>query len=139
MSMSISMSARSAARAAAAAATRHRRSAHAARGPCRQAGGGGDGRQPPGTYVAVGAAGRRVGIGHGPALVEDGVTGRTAEFVDGHEMDLLRSGSLRERPVTVSSSPHSTPLHGTRRYPDALKPGRAKAPGCVAFQSAGHE
>ena len=34
--------------------------------------------------VTVGAARRRVGVGHGPALVEDGVTGRAAEFVDGH-------------------------------------------------------
>ena len=50
----------------------------------RQAGGGEDGKQAPGAHVPVGAARRRVGIGHGPALVEDGVTGRTAEFVDGH-------------------------------------------------------
>jgi hypothetical protein len=45
--------------------------------------------------VAVGATRRCVGIGHGTALVEDGVTSRTAEFVNGHVVD-LRCGSLRE-------------------------------------------
>src|SRR5580693_3526083 len=86
---------RSAARAAAAAAARHRCPAHAAGGLGRQAGGGEDREEPPGTHVAVGATRRRVGIGHGPALVEDGVTGRTAEFVNGHVVN-LRCGSLRE-------------------------------------------
>ena len=85
----------SAARAAAAAATRHRCPAHAAGGLGRQAGGGEDGQQPPGAHVAVGATRRRIGIGHGPALVEDGMTGRTAEFVNGHVVN-LRCGSLRE-------------------------------------------
>ncbi len=42
------------------------------------------GQQPPRTHVTVGTGRRRVSVGHGPALVEDGVTGRTAEFVDGH-------------------------------------------------------
>jgi hypothetical protein len=34
--------------------------------------------------MAARADGRRIGVGHRPAFVEDGVTGRTAELVDGH-------------------------------------------------------
>ena len=80
-----------------------------------------------------------LGIGHGPALVEDGVTGRTAEFVNGQVTDLLRLGSLREHHRHVSSSPHSPPhAPAERRSPGALKPGRAKAPECSVFHSAGH-
>jgi hypothetical protein len=36
--------------------------------------------------MAVGAGGRRVDVRHGPALVEDGMAGGTAEFVDGHSV-----------------------------------------------------
>ena len=74
----------------------------------RQAGGGEDGEQAPGAHVPVGAAGRRVGIGHGPALVEDGVTGRTAEFVDGHGGGPPRPGSLREDPRGLPSPSPTT-------------------------------
>src|ERR1700735_4216259 len=78
------MPASSAEGAAAAAAARNRSATHAAGGLGRQACRGEDGQQPPGADVTVGATRPRLGIGHGPALVEDGVTGRTAEFVNGH-------------------------------------------------------
>src|ERR1700728_2884102 len=105
---------RSAARAAAAAAARHRCPAHAA-GGLRRPGGGEDREEPPGTHVAVGATRRRVGIGHGAALVEHGVTGRTTEFVNGHVVD-LRCGSLREHTgpdqfVTALAPPSPEPAH----------------------------
>jgi hypothetical protein len=109
---------RSAARAAAAAATRHRCSAHAASGLGRQASGGEDGEQPPGTHVAVGATRRRVSIGHGPALVEDGVTGRTAEFVNGHVVN-LRCGSLREH---TGCDEFATPLAALPYSPHSSRP-----------------
>jgi hypothetical protein len=34
--------------------------------------------------MAVGTGSRRIGVGHGPSFVEDGVTGRAAIVVDGH-------------------------------------------------------
>jgi hypothetical protein len=122
------MPACSAARAAAAAATRHRCAAQATGGLGRQAGRGEDREQPSGTHVAVGATRRCVGIGHGTTLVEDGVTGRTAEFVNGHVVD-LRCGSLREHPVKASSSPHCLHLH--------LCAGAPRRPAVSLFRSAG--
>ena len=123
------MSARSAAGAAAAAATRHWCSAHGTGGLGRQAGRGEDREQPPGADVAVGATRRRVGIGHGPALVKDGVTGRTAELVDGHVMN-LRCGSLRE---------HACHVERDRTHPRPHPGAGAGAPdhqGTVSFRSA---
>jgi hypothetical protein len=133
------MPACSAARAAAVAATRHRCAAQATVGLGRQAGRGEDRKQPPGTHVAVGATGRCVGIGHGPALVEDGVTGRTAEFVNGQVTDLLRLGSLRERHRRVSSSPHSPPpAYRARRNLGRVETRARQSAGSCAVRSAGH-
>ncbi len=46
--------------------------------------GGEHGKQAARPDVAVGTGGRRIGVGHGPPLVEDGVTGRAAIVVDRH-------------------------------------------------------
>jgi hypothetical protein len=119
------MPARSATRTAAAAAARHRCTAHATGGLGGQAGRGEDGEQPPRTHVPVGTARRRVGIGHGSALVEDGVTRRTAELVNRHVVD-LRCGSLCERTgcdefVAAGTPPRPAPA-SERPCADATKP-----------------
>src|SRR5580704_4420044 len=78
----------SAAGAAGAAASGNGSAARATHRRRGATGGGEDGQQPVRADVAAGTRGRRVGIGHGTALVEDGVTGRAAVVVDGHGEDL---------------------------------------------------
>ncbi len=76
----------SAACAAGAAAAGHRSPAGSpANRLVSQARRGEHGQQAPRPDVAVGARRNGVGVSHAPALVEDGVTGRAAKFVDGHQ------------------------------------------------------
>ena len=84
----------SAAGAAAAAAAGHGSAAHAGR-LGGQSGGGEDGQQAPGAHVTVGTGGGGVGLGHGAAVVEDGLAGRAAEFVERHGPQPRWSGSAR--------------------------------------------
>ena len=53
-------------------------------GSAGQSGGGEDGQQAPGAHVTIGTGGGDVGLGHGAAIVEDGLAGRAAEFVERH-------------------------------------------------------
>ena len=99
----------------------------------RMAGGGEDREQPAGADMAAGAGRRSIGVGHGTALVEHGMTAGAAELVDGHggppPAAYARRAQQREPPWrSVRRAPRPSGSGEARSGPRRCPRARARTP-----------